>query len=181
MDAKSGKKMELSDVIGEVNNAFRTGVRDAVFTGGEPAIVGSKAWAQILDSVVNTAGKYPNCGIEIETSGIKIVEEWESHLTFINVSPKPNALDKMGAKYITNLSWYSSIGSVFKFVVGDKIDTEFVWKILSEIGVPANRVWIMPKGTTIKEMQKSWKFVEKIAKGYAFNVSDRLQIVLKIR
>ena len=78
-----------------------------------------------------------------------------------------------------SLKWFSGQpGAVFKFVVESPDDLDEVTDIVDSVGVPNERVILMPKGTSKTEIESRtpWIVDQCIDRGYRF--SSRLHVLI---
>ncbi len=144
-----------------------------VFTGGEP-LIQEKAWLELMGIL---SGHF-----EIETNGTLFPsEEFIGKIHQINVSPKlsnsgvpekqrhqPEVLQKLAATGKAD----------FKFVIGNREDFAEVESLSSEAGLPADRIFLMPKANSVTELEANQSIVASLSQENGMNFSDRLHLRL---
>jgi 7-carboxy-7-deazaguanine synthase len=147
-----------------------------VITGGEPLLHQQQAgWSELLDQLWDA-----DVSIEVETNGTIAPEEITRHLvTQFNVSPKlahngdPLSLrlrpEPLRALVETNKA-------VFKFVCGGVGDVHEVSRVIDEMDIPRDLVWIMPLGVTAEEVNRNLRSITPESVNQGFNVTTRLHI-----
>jgi len=184
-DPKKAMRMTVLDIADVVDSSkiIKYGGR-IVFTGGEPAVIKSKVWRELILRLVAMENTYPGMKLygEVETAGIRWEPIWAwSFFDTINVSPKLKWYEQKGKSYLRVIQKFVRAGANLKFVVGDDKDFNFVQEVVNATFLRPSKVWIMPRGTTMKEIRQSMKYVIALAKLRGFCISDRMQIVYKIK
>lgn len=139
-----------------------------VITGGEPLLQQGEI-QKLMDSM-------PGFYFEIETNGTIIPT---INPTKWNISPK---LKHSGTEFErrfreSSLQAFSEIDSAdFKFVIDKGCDVLEVISFCTKFKVARNKVFLMPLGATVEELQKREQLVKKLCKEYGFNYSDRLHV-----
>ncbi len=166
-------RLEVPEVLHRVAAG---GTRNVVVTGGEPLL-------QQRDLVPLAAGlKSEGKRIEVETSGTILpdgalsasVDQW-------NVSPKlASSGNESGAREVpAALTWFAAQSQAyFKYVVTAPDDLAEVQGQVARYGVPAERVLLMPEGTTTAVLaeRSAWLVERCQALGYRF--TTRLHVLL---
>lgn len=165
------------------------GMKLVVITGGEPL------WGENREKVIKLLTKLNEWAVsqgydievEIETNGTQVKFPEEVFVMFSNISKlryivspkKEGGLDS---------SWLSPVEGreevVFKVVVGDEEDEEWLRSLIDvfdKVGVSRDRVWVMSRGTSVKELLSNGKRVIKVAEEYMLNVSLRLHIFFSVK
>lgn len=156
-----------------------------VLTGGEPLMhQKSKAWETMLAGI-----RSMGCDIHIETNGTIapniVTRVWAN---YASVSPKlPHAGDhKRSQDPSVDPEWTDIVQggdselattSTLKFVVRDEDDVLDSIRYAADMGWPRNRVWVMPEGTNIEELQEKWPAVAKEAARQHINASHRIHVL----
>lgn len=147
-----------------------------VITGGEPLLQQEALalWIEQLDSIAHPY-------IEIETNGTLIPNDFLSQrINQFNVSPKlrHSGENKAGAYQPKALAKFSDLPqSVFKFVVHEEEDVkEIIQDYQNIFHIPSKKIWLMPEGGTLAQMQPKMEIVAELCKRYYFNFSPRLHI-----
>lgn len=171
-------KLSTADVSERIQSFDDTHI---VLTGGEPLI----QQAQLLElvTVLNTTSPHTTpYQVDIETNGTIIpTEALDQLVQLYAVSPK---LESSQQRYSTctpwiptALAWYAkSPKAIFKFVVCQPEDIETILHFQSAFSVPANRIFLMPEGTTPEALDNKLKWLSPLAKDHHFQVSDRWHI-----
>jgi organic radical activating enzyme len=168
-------ELEVSEVAASVR---RFDCRRVVLTGGEPLLQAAECAAlggalRALDS------RYQ---IEIETNGtLAPPPELDALVDQYTVSPK---LEHSRVERSLRLrpavleSFARSPKSVFKFVVGDAADTRAVRALAEAHGIEADRIYLMPIGTTPAELGARRPAIAEACLQHGYRFSDRLHIHL---
>lgn len=157
--------------------AFEHGAH-LILTGGSPLRQDKGLTAFLKEFSI--LGRY----IEVETEGVLLPSsDIDAMISRYNVSPKlANSGMAKEKRYNPQvLKWHthkSQRRSIFKFVVESKTDVIEVTDIQMDIGIPSDRIWLMPLVSTIEDHNKMAPLVAEWAKENNYNFSPRLQIVL---
>ena len=145
-------------------------LKNVDITGGEPML-----WRRALDSLFPALREFE---IEIETNGT-IAPLAYDHVTY-NVSPKlSNGGDPLALRIrMKVLKEYAGLASYFKFVIAKNEDVEEALPLIGELGVPADRVLLMPEAETREAYRARAPAVAEMAKAHGFRFSPRLHIDL---
>lgn len=149
-------------------------VKLIVITGGEPL------WDTNRDKTEQliVMGCQANCHIQIETNGMMppLGVTWSGLCTYV-VSPKlknaGNNLIRMNV-----LEQYVDKRASFKFVISTEEDIKDVHKIVEDLGIEANRVWLMPEGVEVAEILEKGKLLLNEVLLHGYNYSCRLHRLL---
>lgn len=166
-------RVSAEDVVSAVK-AHRP--RRLVVTGGEPML------QQHAFLPVASALKLEGFVIEVETNGtIKPSEEAVRTVDQWNVSPKLS--NSMNASELAvkgrALEFFGCLEtSYFKFVVGTPTDVREVVEFLSRVGIPHDRVYLMPQATSSRELRIRGRFLVEACIEHDLRLSSRLQIAL---
>ena len=147
-----------------------------VITGGEPLLQQEALalWIELLDQTVQPY-------IEIETNGTLAPNDFlAARVNQFNVSPKlAHSGETKDAAYHTKaLAKFSELPqSVFKFVIHAPEDVKEILNDYQKIfSIPSQKIWLMPEGGTLAQMQPKMDMVAELCKRYYFNFSPRLHI-----
>jgi 7-carboxy-7-deazaguanine synthase len=168
-------ELEVSEVAASVR---RFDCRRVVLTGGEPMLQAAECAAlgaalRALDS------RYQ---IEIETNGtLAPSAELDAVVDQYTVSPKlehSRVERSLRLRPAVLQAFARNPKSVFKFVVGDAADTRAVGELAEAHGIDADRIYLMPIGTSPAELGARRPGIAEacLQRGYRF--SDRLHIHL---
>lgn len=173
--AEATIELTLAEVVASVR---RFACLRVVLTGGEPLLQGSEC----ADLLAALRALDPRYVFEVETNGTLIPPpEFENLIDQYTVSPK---LEHSGVERSLRLRdpalayFAASPKSVFKFVVSAPQDTESVAELAGRLGLEADRIYLMPLGTSVAELAalRSGVAAACLERGYRF--SDRLHIQL---
>jgi len=166
--------------VGEVVEtalACRPGL--VVISGGEPLLQqNSLAWTQLLDSLAGNE-------IGVETNGTHAPSEATlNRVSWITVSPKlAHSGDPAWARINGDalVSWGQCAQNFdidFSFAVRDISDVTTVTTLVTIHGLPPERVWIVPEGTTAATSLDRLNDVSDAALNAGFNLSTRLSALV---
>lgn len=170
-----------------------------MITGGEPTIkvkAGKQKFSQ-LDYTCYILANLDYEFVDIETNGCNMLDlrnwiqsnmEYGSHDFNISWSPKfikngdfQENIDILKELISIELSTKEKINvtPIIKIVIGDDLDQykDFIYQAILKYGFNNNRVYLMPKGVSIEEINKSMEMVLKVAGDLSCNVSSRLHII----
>ena len=152
------------------------GCHHLVITGGEP-LIQQEELAPLVTSL-KSIGFY----CEVETNGTiapstqlcRDIAQW-------NVSPKlatsGNALERRKLPKV--LEAFGSLpNAYFKFVIVGPEDIHEVCSLVDKIGLPRDRIILMPEGTTQEDIKARSGWVAQACVNEGFRFSTRLQILL---
>lgn len=147
-----------------------------VITGGEPMIhQSSPEWAHLLDCI-----RKIGISVDIETNGT-LAPLHDSRIRSWVVSPKlsSSGTDPRRALKPLVLARFVDLAlrgrAVFKFVCGSPQDVAEVAKFAE--GIPTDRVWISPLGTTPEQVAASTAAVADAAINCRYRLGTRLHIL----
>lgn len=166
-------RLEVSEVIRRVAAG---GTRNVVITGGEPLL-------QQRDLVPLAAGlQAQGKRIEVETSGTVLpLEALGARIEQWNVSPKlaGSGNDPHLREIPEALTWFAAQPrAYFKFVVSVPDDVVEVQEIVARYGVPAERVLLMPEGTTAAALAERSPWVVERCQALGYRFTTRLHVLL---
>jgi 7-carboxy-7-deazaguanine synthase len=166
-------RLEVPDVARRV---LAGGARNVVITGGEPLLQQPDVAA--LARALKAAGKR----VEVETSGTVLpdaalassVDQW-------NVSPKlassGNAVEQRDVP--AALRWFAAQPHAYlKFVVTAPDDVAEVQALVERYGVPAERVLLMPEGTSAAALAERSVWLVPRCQDLGYRFSTRLHVLL---
>jgi 7-carboxy-7-deazaguanine synthase len=174
--AKPGVEYTPMSATSVIDKIVGYGCKHLVLTGGEP-LLHQRILAPLLVTL-KKAGFY----IEVETNGTVAPGAGMAELVdCFNVSPKiSNSLieervrtrpDSLRAFLRTQKAW-------FKFVVCDMKDVEEVESMISGLGIPRDRVLLMPEGIDAATLLARSKWLADVCQERGFRLSIRLHILL---
>lgn len=179
---KFDKKQEVNKVTEDVLlNHIRTmstihgrNIKALVVTGGEPLLQQVK-----LVSVLEPLMK-DGWWIEVETNGtIMPTNTFAACVNQFNVSVKLENSDepeyrRIKPKIVEQLALGTKC--IFKFVVKDYGDDMEIKALCVNYKIPAERVWLMPEGKTVEELDVTEPKAAVMAKANHWNFTDRKHI-----
>ncbi|HEV2078805.1 MAG TPA: 7-carboxy-7-deazaguanine synthase QueE [Allosphingosinicella sp.] len=149
-----------------------------VVTGGEPLV----QMTALTRFIRHLKAQAPDLLIEIETNGtIAPDAELTTQVDLFMVSPKlENSANRPGsALRPAALQAFAKLPTAhFKFVAATPQDVERVAAIASEFAIPAERIYIMPLGTSSERLIRTGALLIDSVLSHGFNYSDRLHIHL---
>lgn len=188
MDMDCTTEMDIKEVVGmliKYRKEYFQSFLTLVITGGEPLLYENEI-IEVLDILEHEGYSYDY--VEIETNGTYFPEtKLCEHISQFNVSPKLKSA-KAGDKELyyqpSILEDYTALARVdkttkviFKFVIGDGFDFEDMTKnYLPYIRNIRDNIWLMPQGSSRKELNDTYPFVANLAIQHGFNFSGRLHV-----
>lgn len=145
-----------------------------VISGGEPLIQRKAVYELAGRALMSKRFE----AVEVETNGTQSPLVPLHGLSY-NVSPKLHhaQTSKPGIRPEV-LEQFLDRPAVFKFVCASRPDLVEVDRIVEEVGIPADRVWIMPEGKTAEDVSyRGHRLVDQIV-GRGWNVATRLHVTL---
>ncbi|MFE5027903.1 7-carboxy-7-deazaguanine synthase QueE [Streptomyces sp. NPDC056656] len=147
-----------------------------VISGGEPLLHQKQpGWKELLDLLASAEVE-----IEVETNGTLAPTPFTAAMVDrFNVSPKlAHAGDPESARIRPDaIAALNSTGRAsFKFVCRTSADVSQVAAHTSAWGIPSDRVWIMPEGTTSGTLHERLPVIAAPAIAEGFNVTTRLHV-----
>lgn len=151
------------------------GCRHIIFTGGEP-LLQQPALAALCDLLG------PGHHIEIESNGtVALTPDFGAHVDQLNLSPKLRHSANADASRINSavLAGYAEDPRAwFKFVVATPGDADEVAALAADHGLPANRILLMPEGTSTAVLQQRTAWLAPLCLAHGWRFTDRLHIHL---
>ena len=142
-----------------------------VITGGEP-LLQQEALARLLHLLPETMH------VEVETNGtIAPTPALEQRITQWNISPKLNHSGNPGEKSLRPevLEHFAAMPQAwFKFVVQSEAD----WPAIAALGLPQQRIILMPCATTRAELETARPAVVDMCLRHRVRLGDRLHLTL---
>lgn len=150
-----------------------------VITGGEPMLQ-SKKLPELISCLINEIPALVR--IEIETAGTI----WDERLVefpfvYFNVSPK---LENSGnPKDLRYKPWVldkfnQNAQAIFKFVVCEDSDLDEIQEIVTEVGIPNHKVFIMPEGISDTVQQERLQYLADKVIERRWNLTTRLHVLI---
>ena len=154
------------------------GVSLLVVTGGEPLLQSE----ELVELLSRLRRELPYLEVEVETNGTVDPREVLTYVDRLIVSPKlsnsglPEEVRRVSEGVVEAIHTYGDRVYV-KIVVEGPEDSEEVLKVVEELGVRRDRVYLMPQASNLEELRRRLPAVVEMAVEYGFRVSDRLQLV----
>lgn len=166
------------DVLDVAQRVWHWDCRRVVLTGGEPLLQAAEC-AALARALHARDSRYQ---IEIETNGtIAPTPELDACVQQYTVSPK---LDHSLVERSLRLrpavlaAFAENPKSVFKFVLSDAADLTAVRELVREHRIDADRVYLMPLGTSSRELELRRPSIAQACLENGYRLSDRLHIHL---
>ena len=156
------KEMTVEEILKEVK---KYKCKNVVISGGEPLtqIKGLKSLFWKLSDL--------NYNICMETNGT-IYNDIIQYFNKISCSPKKQSINLTTLKQINTLS-----NVRFKFVF-DNDKNKWWEKVIRDVKISQNKVWIMAEGRTKIEQEKKMEKVIDYCKEKGYNFTPRLQVLI---
>jgi 7-carboxy-7-deazaguanine synthase len=172
------QRRPVADIAGEV---AAMGVGLVVITGGEPLLHQAQpGWLSLLDALTALG-----IDVEIETNGtvVPTVPTMLDGIRF-NVSPKlAHAGDPESARIRPDaLARFANLARLgrasFKFVARSVDDLPEIADLVVEHDIPADRVWVMPEGTTADDVLAGARHLADPVIAAGWNLTTRLHTLV---
>lgn len=154
--------------------------RRVVITGGEPLLQqGRTSWPTLMHHL-----RSRGYTVEVETNGtVTPTPETIASVGHFNVSPKlAHAGDHENMRIRRHaLTELRRAGGHFKFVVRGghwREDMAEVAELVATIGIPSDRVWIMPEGTDAAIVADSLRWLAEPVIERGWNLTNRLHVTI---
>lgn len=167
-------RYDVAEVADKARAMLGAAVRRVVISGGEP-LVQAEPLADLVEAMAADG-----IACEIETNGtFPLSARLAATGLQVNCSPK---LAHSGVAYGRRilpgiLSGLLEHGASFKFVVTGDADLAEIADIRALVGIPAERVWLMPEGTTTVGILDSLAWVMQACADNGYNMSARLHVL----
>jgi 7-carboxy-7-deazaguanine synthase len=150
-----------------------------VISGGEPLLQqNSPAWPMLLEALAGHE-------IGVETNGtIAPIADTLSKVSWVTVSPKlahsgDPAWARINGEVLVRWGLLARTLDIdFSFVVRDISDVATVVTLVTLHGLPPERVWVTPEGTTAVTVLNRLREVSEAALAAGFNLSARLNALV---
>lgn len=169
-------EIDVQDVAERALSLSHAGVKNAVFTGGEPLLQ--------QEALVELATRLRSHGfrIEIETNGTigptealaALVDQW-------NVSPKlaSSGNGERARHRPSILQWFAAQPNTqMKFVMTAEADLTEVSTIVDALGLPPERVVLTPEGTDPATIADGSRRLAEPCQAYGYRLGTRLHVFL---
>ena len=163
----------IDEIVSRVADTSPSGI---VITGGEPLMQKGRL-APLITAIKEACGPV---WVEIETNGSVLpTRDLIPLINQFNVSPKlsHSGNDMAVAQREQSLTAFAALpSSWFKFVISEPGDVEEVLRISDRYKIAHDRVFLMPLGTSSKDIRdRSGWIIDKCLK-HGFRFTDRLHI-----
>lgn len=152
--------------------------RRVVITGGEPLL--QEKELQELISLLRENGE--TWFFEVETNGTKLPSPaFLAAIDQFNVSPKlshSGMKEELRIKPEAIFGLTSSGKAYFKFVVSQKRDIEEIRAFTESMGVPSERIILMPQARSVNELDRISAWLALLCCDHGYRFSDRLHVRL---
>ena len=148
-----------------------------VITGGEP-LLHQGDWVLLIDQLRTQQDLH----VEAETNGTIVpTEEFDSRINRYNVSPKLSSsrIELRLREQADALGFFAaSPKAIFKYVIGEREELPEVIEQAKRFGIPKQRIYLMPQGTSRGEIDARLNWLAKLCLEHGFQLSDRLHVRL---
>lgn len=166
-DAGGGRTMDSDAIWDQARALGRSGL--LVVTGGEPL-----EHAGLEHLLREALEHWP--AVEVETSGVAPPPLSDPRLGW-NVSPKlPSATPRWQETWRHVAAWNAEPRATFKIVVGDPPDADDACRLVSQHGIPGERLMLMPEGLTDDAVRRHAVELAELCKREGWRLSPRLHI-----
>ncbi|MEM6910031.1 MAG: 7-carboxy-7-deazaguanine synthase QueE [Verrucomicrobiota bacterium] len=169
---KESYEMSVADLASRIRSY---GCRNLIFTGGEPLVQQSE-----LGQLWPLLGG--DFRVEFETNGtIRPSEVTEGRADYYAVSPKlanSGNREEVRQRERALRFFAESRKADFKFVIASEADFSEVEKLRSELGLEAERIFLMPEGTMLEALDEKSEWVSELCLQHGYRFSDRLHVRL---
>lgn len=175
---KFDKKQWLARVpVGEVADRIAAfPCRNIVLTGGEPMM----QQAGLVLLMHTLLQQDPGYWFEVETNATyKPGDAFDALVHQYNASPKLSGSgnpERLREKPGVLRHFAANPKAYFKFVVATRADLEEVMAMVRRYRLQADRVWLMPEGSTAEELAERRLWLVERCKSEGFSFTDRLHI-----
>lgn len=174
--AEERHDVETTDLASQLIAELQ-GINLLIITGGEPQL----QQASILELITALKSSAPNLRVEIETNGtIPPTPQFADAIDLFVVSPKltnSSVPEKRRLRHRA-LASFPPDRSALKFVVTEPRELEEVAAVRAIAGLPPNRTWIMPEGTTPESVLRGLQLLSVPVAQAGYNLSPRLHVLL---
>ena len=171
------QEMRMIPAMEVIAQIRATNTRRLVITGGEPLLQQRKPAFGALARVLHAEGWH----IEVETNGTKAPDtQVDVAVAQYNVSPKlAHGGDTESARIVLPaLKALAATGkAIFKFVCRTPEDLDQVDRLAARAGLPRSSVWIMPEGTTSRQINSGLHALADPAVRRGYNLTTRLHVL----
>ncbi len=173
--AEERVRVELDDLVSLIAGLSS---RAMVFTGGEPMLQ-QPALAELHGRLVARVGPVT---VDVETNGtVRPQPAFDDIVDRYVVSPKlesagMDAAQRLPMDVLTTFA--ADPRAAFKWVVGSPADLDAVDRLNGSLGVPPERMWLMPEADHVEALERASPKVAEAAMARGWHFSDRLHLRL---
>jgi organic radical activating enzyme len=171
-------EISVDEVAERILTVAGDAVRSVVVTGGEPLLQQDELAALAERLAATTSG----LRIEVETNGTvqpspalaARVDQW-------NVSPKLASSGNAERARLRPavLAWFAARPNAqIKLVIGSTVDVAEAHALVYELGVPPERVVLMPEGTDATVLVERSRWLAEPCRAYGYRLGTRLHVFL---
>ena len=161
---------KVAETVAEFN------CKNIILTGGEPMLQ-QPALVALTELLRSKSSDY---NFEVETNGtLSPTLAFDAAINQYNVSPKlENSANsrRLREKPAALHFFATSPKANFKFVIAEKNDLEEVLGMIKTYAISAEKIWLMPEGTSASALAQRRKWLVEICKHHGFRYSDRLHV-----
>jgi 7-cyano-7-deazaguanosine (preQ0) biosynthesis protein QueE len=169
-------ELDIDAVAARVFELAGTGIRRAVFTGGEPLLQQEDLTALALRL------RERGFGIEVETNGTVVpTETFAATIDQWNVSPKlaGSGNAERARRRAAALEWFAAQPNAsFKFVLGSDGDLAEATELATAFAVPKERVIFSPEGTDTATLAERSRWLAERCGEHGYRLGTRLHVFL---
>lgn len=166
-------EMKVEEIAAEV---MKYPCKNLVLTGGEP-MMQQEDWVALMELLRDKDESY---FFEVETNGTKLpIPAFDQYINQYNVSPKlANSGNKKSLREKADVYAYFAENpkAIFKFVQTKEEDLDETLGLIRQYKIPANRVYLMPEGTSPEALKAKQLWLVEVCKQHGFNYTDRLHV-----
>jgi len=175
---RAAETVELpgNEIVRRALEAAGPGVKNAVFTGGEPLLQ--------QDELIEVATRLRAHGftIEVETNGTVLpTEAFAACVDQWNVSPKlasSGNTDRARHRPAV-LQWFAARpNAILKFVITSEDDVGEVHELTDALAVPRERVLLSPEGVDAATLAERSRWLADRCRTYGYRLGTRLHVFL---
>lgn len=183
-DDKNLGEVSVEELIAEYK---KYDVRDAVITGGEPAIQSEEL------TLLCRYLKSLNAFITLETNGT-IYGDFVNHIDLLSISPKltssipvdtkfekMHSANRINADVLKKFNESNLSGKYdvqWKFVYCNEKDILEIQELQETTGIASDKIYLMPEGINEEDIKEKRAETVEMCKKHGYNYTDRLHIII---
>ncbi|WP_372722267.1 7-carboxy-7-deazaguanine synthase QueE [Novipirellula sp.] len=173
-----GDQVSIASLVESISDS---GVRHVVLTGGEPLLPKESV---LLCEMLRERGYH----ITIETAGtmdrtiacdlMSISPKFRTSTPDAEQHPRWSELHEQRRMPIGTMQklMQQSVDYQVKFVVDGERDLQELQEVVSQLDVPASKVWVMPQGISNEDLDQAATWLRPWTAEHGFQYCDRMQI-----